>query len=101
MLTYGSAMRGPDLEWVPAGPAAVERTVFRGHDEVANGFAAIWQTWEVFHFEEGQFRDLGDSVLWLGRVKSLRKRKPHSTSTRSSPFTFGCKTVRSSPFALS
>jgi hypothetical protein len=54
---------------MPAGPAAVERTVYRGHDEVASGFAAVWQTWDVFHFEEDQIRDLGDSVLWLGRVK--------------------------------
>jgi hypothetical protein len=23
----------------------------------------------VFHLEEAQIRDLGDSVLWLGRVK--------------------------------
>ena len=59
----------PDVEWMPAGPAAVERTVYRGHDEVASGFAAVWQTWDLFQFEEAQIRDLGDSVLWLGRVK--------------------------------
>ena len=63
----------PDIEWAPAGPAAVERTVYRGHDEVASGFAAIWETWDVFHFEEGQIRDLGDSVLWLGRVQMRGK----------------------------
>jgi ketosteroid isomerase-like protein len=59
----------PDVEWMPAGPAAVERSVYRGQDEVASGFAAVWQTWDVFHFTEAQIRDLGDSVLWLGRVK--------------------------------
>ena len=59
----------PDVEWMPAGPAAVEQTVYRGHDEVASGFAAIWETWDEFHLQEGQIRDLGDSVLWLGRVK--------------------------------
>ena len=59
----------PDVEWLPAGPAAVERTVYRGHDGVASGLAAIWETWDVFHLQEGQIRDLGDSVLWLGRVK--------------------------------
>ena len=59
----------PGVEWAPAGPAAVERTVYRGHDEVASGFAAIWETWDLFHLEEGQIRDLGDSVLWLGRVR--------------------------------
>jgi SnoaL-like domain len=46
----------PDIEWMPAGPAAVERTIYRGHDEVASGF------------EEAQIHDLGESVLWLGRV---------------------------------
>jgi ketosteroid isomerase-like protein len=90
----------PDVEWMPAGPAAVEGTVYRGHDEVASGFTEVWQTWEVFHFEEAQIRDLGDSVL--GSVASRCEEAPaRLTSTRSSPFTFGCKTVRSSPFALS
>jgi ketosteroid isomerase-like protein len=59
----------PDVEWMPAGPAAVERSVYRGRDEVAQGFAAVWQTWDVFEFEESQVRDLGDEVLWLGRVR--------------------------------
>lgn len=59
----------PEIEWLPAGPAAVERTVYRGQDEAANGFAAIWETWEAFQFEETEVRDLGDSVLWLGRVQ--------------------------------
>ena len=59
----------PDVEWMPAGPAAVERSVYRGRDEVAQGFAAVWQTWDVFEFEENDVRDLGDEVLWLGRVR--------------------------------
>ena len=59
----------PDVQWLPAGPAAVEHTVYRGHDQVASGFAAIWETWDEFHLQEGQIRDLRDSVLWLGRVK--------------------------------
>jgi ketosteroid isomerase-like protein len=59
----------PGVEWMPAGPATVERTVYRGHEEVAAGFAAVWETWEEFRFQESEVRDLGDSVLWLGRVK--------------------------------
>jgi ketosteroid isomerase-like protein len=59
----------PEIEWTPGGPAAVERTVYRGRDEVLNGFAATWETWEVFHLEEHEARDLGDSILWLGRAK--------------------------------
>ena len=59
----------PEIEWMPAGPAAVENAVYRGHDEVASAYAAVWQTWDLFQFEGSQVRDLGDSVLWLGRVK--------------------------------
>jgi ketosteroid isomerase-like protein len=58
-----------DVEWAPAGPAAVERTVYRGHAECLRGFAAVWETWETFCFQESEVRDLGDSVLWLGRVQ--------------------------------
>ncbi|HZO27736.1 MAG TPA: nuclear transport factor 2 family protein [Chloroflexota bacterium] len=59
----------PEIEWMPAGPAAVERAVYRGYDEVAKGFAAVWETWDEFRFEESEVRDLGESVLWLGRVR--------------------------------
>ena len=64
-LTYAA----PEIEWVPAGPAAVESAVYTGYDEVARGLAAVWDTWEVFEFDESEVRDLGDSVLWLGHVK--------------------------------
>ena len=36
---------------------------------MATGFAAVWETWEEFRCQESEVRDLGDSVLWLGRVK--------------------------------
>ena len=60
---------GPEIEWTPIGPAAVERAVYRGRDEVSGGFAATWETWEVFQLKEHEARDLGDSVLWLGRAQ--------------------------------
>jgi SnoaL-like domain len=59
----------PHAEWLPAGPAAVEATTYRGPDEIAAGFESVWQTWEQFRFEESQTRDLDETVLWLGRVK--------------------------------
>jgi ketosteroid isomerase-like protein len=59
----------PEIEWAPVGPAAVERAVYRGRDEVSDGIAATWETWEVFHLKEHEARDLGDSVLWLGRAQ--------------------------------
>jgi ketosteroid isomerase-like protein len=59
----------PEIEWIPGGPAAIERTVYRGRDEVADGLAWLWETWDVFRLEETEVRDLDDSVLWLGRAK--------------------------------
>jgi ketosteroid isomerase-like protein len=59
----------PDVEWEPAGPAAVERGLYRGRDEVASGFAAAWETWEVFRVEENEVRDVDDSVVWLGSAR--------------------------------
>ena len=61
---------------MPAGPAAVERAVYRGYDEVASGFTAVWETWDEFRLEESDVRDLGESVLWLGRVK-MKGRASH------------------------
>jgi ketosteroid isomerase-like protein len=67
-LTAMSQRFDPEIEWQPGGPAAVERAVFRGRDEVASGFAAAWETWEVFTLRESEVRDLGDSLVWLGRA---------------------------------
>ncbi len=58
-----------DVEWEPGGPAAVERAVYRGRDQVADGFATTWTAWEVFQIDESEIRDLGDSVLWLGSAR--------------------------------
>jgi ketosteroid isomerase-like protein len=57
----------PEIEWEPGGPAAVERGVYRGREEVSGGFIATWETWELFHLEEIEVRDLGESIIWLGR----------------------------------
>jgi ketosteroid isomerase-like protein len=54
----------------------VERSVYRGDEEVRRAFAAIWETWEAFQLEETEIRDLGDSLLWLGQVHA-RGRASH------------------------
>jgi ketosteroid isomerase-like protein len=59
----------PEIEWTPGGPAAVERTVYRGRDAVCDGFGATWDAWEVFSLAEHEIRDLGESILWLGRAQ--------------------------------
>ena len=58
----------PEIEWEPAGPAAVERPVYRGREEVSSGFASAWEAWELFRVEESELRDLEDSIVWLGRA---------------------------------
>jgi ketosteroid isomerase-like protein len=62
-----------DFEWSPANPAAVERSVYQGEEEIRQAFAAIWEIWEVFRFEETEIRDLEDSLVWLGRVHATGK----------------------------
>ncbi|HEV7586096.1 MAG TPA: nuclear transport factor 2 family protein [Solirubrobacteraceae bacterium] len=64
-----STYAAPDVEWLPAGPAAVEGIVYRGYEQAVRGLEAVWQTWDVVLFEESEVRDLDDAVLWLGRVK--------------------------------
>jgi ketosteroid isomerase-like protein len=59
----------PDVEWTPAGPAAVEGTVYRGYDEVAAGLRAVWEAWDEVLFEELEVREVGRALLWLGRIK--------------------------------
>lgn len=59
----------PDIEWTPAGPAAVEGTIYRGYDEVVAGLESVWQTWDEVFFEESEVRDLAEATLWLGRLK--------------------------------
>ena len=60
----------PEIEWKPGGPAAVERAVYRGREQASGGFAATWEAWDLFHMEESEVRDLGDSILWLGRARA-------------------------------
>jgi ketosteroid isomerase-like protein len=62
------SLLAPDIELEPASPAVVERSVYRGYEEVASATSALWETWETFRFEESETRDLGDSLVWLGHV---------------------------------
>jgi ketosteroid isomerase-like protein len=62
------AAAAPDVEWTPAGPAAVESSVYRGPDEIARGFESTWQGWDEFRLDESEIRDVGESALWLGRA---------------------------------
>jgi ketosteroid isomerase-like protein len=68
-INLGLTYLADEVEWIPAGPAAVERGIYRGHEQVAQGLEGTWEAWEEFRFEGDDFRDLDDDVLWLGRVQ--------------------------------
>src|SRR5215207_2246126 len=89
-----SQMFDREIEWEPGGPAAVERAVYRGRDEVSRGFAATWETWDVFHVRERASRS--------GGLDCVAGARPNAggpatlSSTKSSPSTSWCAATRSS-----
>ncbi len=47
----------------------MEQPFYGGRDELARGTEALWETWEEFRLQETEVRDIGDSVLWMGRMQ--------------------------------
>jgi ketosteroid isomerase-like protein len=58
-----------DFEWFPAMDRLVEGGTYRGRGGIEAYFEAVSGTWEEFRLLPDEFRDLGDRVLWLGRVE--------------------------------
>ena len=58
-----------DFEWFPALGMAVERGSFRGREGVEAYFEALHATWEEVRLVADEVRDLGESVIWLGRIE--------------------------------
>jgi ketosteroid isomerase-like protein len=57
-----------DVEW-KVGLAAVEGEVFRGEEGVRAYFGRLSTAWSEFKFLADEFRDLGDVVVVLGRLR--------------------------------
>ena len=57
----------PDIELRPAVVGRPEGTVYRGPEGVRAFFEDIDAAWEQFGIEAEEFRDLGDTVVVLGR----------------------------------
>jgi ketosteroid isomerase-like protein len=62
------ALTAPDLEW-KTGLGAVEGEVFLGHDGVRTYFSRLNSAWEEFLYLIDEARDLGETVLVLGRLE--------------------------------
>jgi ketosteroid isomerase-like protein len=59
----------PDFAWFPALPGTVEGDGYRGRDGIEMYFEEISNTWEELRVLGGEFRDLGDRVVVLGRTE--------------------------------
>jgi ketosteroid isomerase-like protein len=59
----------PDFEWFPAFPGMVEGAGYRGREGIEAFLEMLSETWEEFRMRVDEFRDLGDRVLWLGRME--------------------------------
>jgi ketosteroid isomerase-like protein len=62
----------PDFEWFPALPSTVEGEGYRGYrgrEGIEAYFDDIRGTWEAFRVHGDELRDLGGSVLVLGRAE--------------------------------
>ena len=60
----------PDIELRPGLVGGLEGTVYRGREGFRAFLEDIDAAWELFRIETEDFRDLGDTVLVLGRVRA-------------------------------
>jgi ketosteroid isomerase-like protein len=59
-----------DFEWFPVFAARVEGDVYRGREGIETFLGEVDETWEEFRPMPEEYRDLGDRVLALGRLKT-------------------------------
>jgi ketosteroid isomerase-like protein len=59
----------PDFEWFPVGATALERGSFLGREGVEKYFEELRDAWEEIRLVAQEFRDLGDCILFLGRLE--------------------------------
>jgi ketosteroid isomerase-like protein len=59
-----------DFEWLPVFAARVEGDVYRGRAGIETFLGELHETWEEFRPLPEEYRDLGDRVLGLGRLKT-------------------------------
>lgn len=63
-----AAITTPDFEWTTS-MAAVEGEVFWGREGIETYFERMREAWEEFRSVASEYRDLGDRVLWIGRLE--------------------------------
>jgi len=63
-----AALTTPDFEWTTS-MMAVEGEVFRGREGIETYFERMREVWDEFKAFPSSYRDLGERVLWLGRLE--------------------------------
>lgn len=63
-----AAMTTHDFEWTTS-MMAIEGQVFRGREGIDTYFERMREVWDEFRATAGDYRDLGDRVLWRGRLE--------------------------------
>jgi ketosteroid isomerase-like protein len=65
----------PDVEWIPALPGSVGESapVYRGEDGVRQMMADLHEVLDVIHFDVKETRDLGDTVVAIGTMRTRGK----------------------------
>jgi ketosteroid isomerase-like protein len=58
----------PDFEWITS-MAAVEGEIFWGREGIETYFGRMREAWDEFLALGSELRDLGDRVLWRGRLE--------------------------------
>ena len=58
----------PDFEWSPS-VVAVDGEIFRGREGIEAYFGRMSDAWAEFTTVAEEVRDLGDRVLWVGRLQ--------------------------------
>ena len=59
-----------DFEWFPVFAARVGGDVYRGREGIEAFLGEVDETWEEFRPVPEEYRDLGNRVLGLGRLKT-------------------------------
>ena len=67
-----AALTTPDFEWSPS-MVAIEGETYRGREGIERYFRSLDTSWEKFHIHRGEFRELGDVVVMLGRLEGHGK----------------------------
>ena len=64
----------PEAVWIPSSSAWGAGTAYRGHEGVRRLLDDVARDWQEFESEPREFRQVGEHILVLGRVRAVPRR---------------------------